>query len=167
MQTRRLYKNLLGNCIIPVYKRYMPAECQESNRAKGGVPHNAAMYWSVEYVKDCRFVRVVVKGIYNIDDHMGMLEDIVTRDFWKPGMNLLIDDSRLDFRQTNLEQLREAGKKRIKLDARVGGGKTAVLVGSLTDFARVRQYELITSGKVSTKMDVFKDENKAVEWLLT
>jgi hypothetical protein len=81
-------------------------------------------------------------------------------------MNLLIDDTGLDFRQTNLEQPRGAGRKRIELDALIGDGKTAVLVGSLTDLAWVRQFQLMTSGKISGKMDVFKNQDKAFEWLL-
>jgi hypothetical protein len=141
------------------------------NRTKGGffsdeTPNGSLMYWTVEHVKASRYVRVVTGGVYNIDDHMRMLEDVVNRDFWKPGMNLLIDDSRLDFHQTSLEQLREAGLKRLRFDPLIGGGKTAVIVDSLADFARVRQYELITSGKVAAKIDIFKDEDKAVLWLL-
>jgi hypothetical protein len=72
-------------------------------------------------------------------------------------------NSGLDFRQTNLEQLRAAGRKPIELDALIGDGKTAVLVGSLPDLARARQFQLMTSGKVSGKMDIFKDEDKALE----
>jgi hypothetical protein len=127
---------------------------------------DSAMTWTIEYMKDRHFVRVMVRGIYNIDDHVRMLDDIASRAFFEPGMNLLIDDTALDLRQTNLEQLRAAGRKRIELDALIGDGKTAVLVGSLTDLARARQFQLMTSGKVSGKMDVFKDEDKAVEWLL-
>lgn len=135
----------------------MPAKYQESD---------SAMYWTVEYMKDHRFVRVVARGVYNIDDHMRILKDVVTRDFWTPGMNLLIDDSELDFSRTSLEQLREAGLKRIEFDALIGNGKTAVLVNSLINFGRARQFELITTGKISTKMEIFKDEDEAVRWLL-
>lgn len=144
----------------------MPINQVEDDFVSNDTSNNRAMHWTIEYIEDRHFARVVAKGIYNIDDHMLMLEDVAARDFWKPGMNLLIDASELDFSRTNLEQLREASIKRIELDDLIGDGKTAVLVNSLVNFGRARQFQLITSGKISAKMDVFKDEDKALEWLL-
>lgn len=148
----------------------MTAKNQKSNSpadgTAGNAPSDSVMNWTIEFVEEDYFVRVVVSGIYNLKDHMLMLEDVAARDFWKPGMNLLIDDRNLDFQSTSLEELREAGRRRAKMDALIGAGKTAVLVSRLFDFGRARQYELITSGKVSTKMDVFKDADKAIRWLL-
>ncbi|MDQ3799025.1 MAG: hypothetical protein M3384_06210 [Acidobacteriota bacterium] len=145
----------------------MPINKTEDNFISNDASNNPVMSWTIENVKDRRFVRVVARGVYNIDDHMRMLEDLVTRDSWKPGMNLLIDDTSLDFRQSSLEELREVSIRRIGLDALIGGGKTAVLVSSLTGFARARQYELITSGKISAKIEIFRDEDEALLWLLT
>jgi hypothetical protein len=144
----------------------MPAEYQQSGLPSSGVPFNSAMFWTIEHLKDLRFVKVSVTGIYNIDDHMRMLEDLTSRDFWKPGMNCLFQESNLTYHGITLEQLREAAAKRIKMDASIGAGKTAVVMGTMTNFARGRQYELITSGKISAKIEVFKDEEKAVSWLL-
>lgn len=149
----------------------MPEENRKSNppvaeTTAGNASSEAVMNWTIEHIREGRFVRVNVTGTYNIEDHIRMLEDVAAREFWKPGMNLLIDDRNLDFKSTNLEEFREAGKRRAEMDTLIGGGRTAVLVSSLTDFARARQYELITSGKVSSKMDVFKDEDDAIKWLL-
>lgn len=147
-------------------KDIMSAEHQQSNSAAGSEPFNPAMFWTIQYVKERNFVRVMVGGIYNVDDHMRMLEDLVTRDFWKPGMNCLLNESNITYHGTTLEQLREAGERRIKLDAAIGRSKTAVVMSTLTDYARARQYELITSGKVSAKIEIFKDEAAALKWLL-
>lgn len=133
---------------------------------KENILPDSVMSWTVEYVKDKRFVKVVIRGIYNLEDHMRMLKDVAAHESWKPGMNLLIDDRKLDFQSTSLEELREAGRRRVELDPLIGGGKTAVLVDSLADFARVRQFQLITNGKVSTKIDIFKKEAEALTWLL-
>jgi hypothetical protein len=138
----------------------------EDNFVSKGTSDESVMSWTVEYIEDRRFIRVVIRGVYNIDDHMRMLEDVVTRDFWTPGINLLIDESNLDYRGVTLEQLREAGTRRLNFDARIGGGKTAVVLNSLADFARARQYELITSGKISAKIEIFRKADKALEWLL-
>ena len=144
----------------------MPINQTEENFISGDASNKSMMRWTIVYVKDHHFAKVVAKGIYNIDDHMRMLEDVVTRDFWKLGKNLLIDASELDLSDTGLEQLRAAGLKRTGFDALIGGGKTAVWVNSLISFGRARQFQLITSGKVSAKIDIFQDEDKAVRWLL-
>lgn len=132
----------------------------------GNASSDSVMNWTIEYIKEGHFVRVTVTGIYNLKDHVLMLEDVAARNFWIPSMNLLIDDRHLDFQSTSLEELREAGKRRAELDVLIGAGKTAVLVSSTIDFVRARQYELITSGKILAKIDIFKDEEEALSWLL-
>jgi len=144
----------------------MPGNQAEDNFIPDDALDKSTMHWTIAYAKDRHFVKVVAKGIYNIDDHIRMLEDVVARDFWKLGMNLLINASELDFSDTRLEQLRAVSLKRIELDTLIGNGKTAIVMNSMTDFARGRQYELIMSGKVAAKIDVFKNEDKALEWLL-
>ncbi|HEX8250946.1 MAG TPA: hypothetical protein VF599_22420 [Pyrinomonadaceae bacterium] len=138
----------------------------EDNFVSKDTSNESVMSWTIDYEDDRRFVRVVARGVYNIDDHMRMLEDVVTRDFWTPGINLLLDESNLDYRGITLEQLREAAARRVSFDARIGSSKTAVVLNSLTDFARARQYELITSGKISAKIEIFRQADKALEWLL-
>jgi|SRR5215213_2631711 len=144
----------------------MPVNQTEDDFISNEASNKSTMRWTIVYVKDRHFAKVIAKGIYNIDDHMRMLKDVVTRDFWQPGMNLLINALELDFSDTRLEQLRAVSLKRIELDALIGNGKTAIVMSSITDFARGRQYELIMSGKVAAKIDVFKNEDKALEWLL-
>jgi hypothetical protein len=144
----------------------MTSTYQQSGSTMKDIPPNRTMFWTIEYVRESHFVRVTATGIYNIDDHLRMLEDLVSRHFWQPGMNWLLDESGLNYQGITLEQLREAAARRVEMDASLGAGKTAVVMGTLTDFARARQYELITSGKVSAKIDIFKNENAALNWLL-
>jgi hypothetical protein len=131
------------------------------------------MFWTVEPGaaagggdKDRRFVKIVESGVYNVEDHIRMLEDLVSRDFWTPGTNILLDELALDYRGTTLEQLREAAARRVRMDALIGGGKVAALMKSIPDFVRARQYELITDGKISARIRVFRDEAEAIKWLL-
>ena len=144
----------------------MPANNQESNTSSRGFLADSGMSWTIEYIEDRRFVKVVTKGDYNVNAHRQMLEDILNRDFWRSDMNLLIDDSSLNFSRITLEVLREAAAMRIEMDARLGGNKTAILVNSLVNFGRVRQFELITGSKISAEIRVFQDENEAIGWLI-
>lgn len=129
-----------------------------------------SLSWTIEYTEEDqrrRFVKVIERGTYNVEDHMRMLEDITSRDFWKPGTNILLDESNLNYQGTTLEQLREAAARRVLMDARIGDGKTAAVMSTITDFVRARQYELITDGKVSAKIKIFRNEQEALKWLLT
>lgn len=140
------------------------------NRTKGdSISRNAsnkpAMRWSVEYVKDGNFVRVVLEGKFNLEDQRRMIDDIISRDFWQPGMSALFDNRKLEYGATTVELMKKAGANHLEYDARIGGGKAALLMKSTPDFMRGRQYEIITEGKVSAKVGIFSDETKALNWL--
>ncbi len=40
-------------------------------------------------------------------------------------------------------------------------------MNSLSDYARGRQFELLTDDKVSTDIEIFMDEEKALSWLIS
>jgi len=124
------------------------------------------MNWTVENLENPNYVRIITEGVFSIKDQLKMIEDITSRDFWRPGMDVFFDHRKLDFGVTDITLLREASNNHIKNDKKIGGGKSAILMKSLPDFARGRQFELLTESKVSTKMRIFKDEGEAIEWLL-
>lgn len=123
------------------------------------------MRWTIEYVGGDNFVRVVLEGNFNLADHRRMIDDIVSRDFWQRGMGALFDNRKLEFGATTVQLMKEAGANHLEYDARIGDGKAALLMKSTPDFMRGRQYEIITEGKVSAKVGIFKDENEALKWL--
>ena len=124
------------------------------------------MDWSAEYIKDKQFVRIVAEGEFNVEDQLQMMKDITSRKFWRAGMNILCDFRKLEFDADSLEAIRQVSANRQKMEAKIGNGKSALLMKSLADFARGRQYQLLTSSKVSARYQVFTDEDKALDWLL-
>ena len=124
------------------------------------------MNWTIEQIKDKHFVRVVTSGDFNVADHRRLTEDILSQKFWKPGTNVLFDHRNLNFGVTSVPLMKEIGSTHIENDARIGNGKAAILMKSVPDFARGRQFEIITEGKISARLQIFLDEKKALAWLL-
>ena len=124
------------------------------------------MNWTVEKLENPQYVRVITDGEFSARDQLKMIEDITSRDFWRPGMDVLFDHRHLDFGSTDINLMRQAGNNHVQYNDKIGNGKAAILMKSLPDFARGRQFELLTESKVSAKLRIFKDEKEAVEWLL-
>jgi hypothetical protein len=124
------------------------------------------MKWLAEYIKDKNYVCIVAEGKFTAEDQLKMMEDVSRREYWQPGLNVLCDFRKLEFDIDSLAAIREASANRQKNEAKIGSGKSALLMNSLADYGRGRQYQLLTESKVSAQIRVFTDENEALDWLL-
>ena len=124
------------------------------------------MEWTIEQGKGTDYFAVATRGAFDVDDHRRMVKDIISRDFWRPGMSVLFDHRALDFGDTGYAEMRKAADNHLSNDICIGEGKAAILMKSLADYGRGRQFELLTEGQVSARMQVFLDEAQAVRWLL-
>lgn len=124
------------------------------------------MEWTVEHRAAQDFVIVTTRGAFALHDHVRMIEDIVSRGFWRPGMSVLFDHRALDFGTMGLAGMREAAANHVAHDARIGNGRAAVLMKTPADYGRGRQFEMLTDGVVSATMQIFLDETEALCWLL-
>jgi hypothetical protein len=149
-----------------MYKIIMPANRKENNIAPNQSPNESAMLRTVEFIKTGRYLRVISTGRFTLDDHLRMIEEVVSRELWKPGMNVLFDNRNLDYGETSVAMMKAARDNQVKYDERIGDGKAALLMKSIPDFARGRQYEILATEKVSARVRVFRDEKEAIAWLL-
>ena len=124
------------------------------------------MNWIIKYIEDQRFVTISYEGLFSVEEQLMAIEDLLSRKFWQPGLPILIDHRKLDFGSTNISMLQQPAIFHQKNDARIGRGRIAVLMKSLSDFGRGRQFELLTKGKISAKLEIFLEEEKALNWLL-
>jgi hypothetical protein len=124
------------------------------------------MEWTVEHRTAQDYVVVTTHGSFSADDHLRMTQDIVERDWWRPGLAVLFDHRELDFGASGLATMRRAGDNHTANDARIGDGKAAVLMKTVADYGRGRQFELLTEGQVGARMRIFLDEEEALAWLL-
>lgn len=123
------------------------------------------MNWTVYKIEEQPFIKVVTGGDFNLADHLKMIEDIISRDFWRPGTDVIFDNRNLEFGSTDLSVIKGLFSNHESNDERIGNGKAAMLMKSLADFGRARQLELISEGRVSAQLRVFLDEKEAVKWL--
>lgn len=80
-------------------------------------------------------------------------------------MNVLIDYREVIFSGLTLDDLRELGKFHESQNEEIGNGRMVLLMKSPRDFGYARQYEMLNESRVSSKMRVFLEEDKAIEWL--
>lgn len=123
------------------------------------------MNWNIEYIPDGKFVKVDMKGNFHPEEVEVMADEMFAQPFWRPGINVLLDHLELDFGVTDVETWRGLSELHVRNNAKFGETKLALLMKSLPDYARGRQYELLAEPKVSARIRVFQNEAEAVEWL--
>ena len=122
------------------------------------------MEWTIERAHR-GFLTVRTDGRFSVDDHRRMVEDILARGDWRPGTPVLFDNRRLDFGEVGIEAMHGAHENHRAHDAEVGGGRVAILMGSVADFGTGRQFELLSEGHVQAQLRVFQQEEDAIRWL--
>jgi len=122
--------------------------------------------WSFSSIEGQNFVRVSSQGDFSIEDCVKIKEELLTKDFWKAGLNILYDYRRTTFESSlTLDALRELGNFHESKNELIGDGRMAFLMKSPRDFGLARQYEMVTEGRVLSQIRVFLNEDKAIEWL--
>jgi hypothetical protein len=96
-----------------------------------------------------------------------MIGDIVGRPDWRPGTDVLFDHRNLSFDDVDLSAMYQAASNHLRNDAHIGSGKAAILMRSLGDFGRGRQFEMLTDGRISATLRVFLVKAEALEWLVS
>jgi hypothetical protein len=123
------------------------------------------MHWTVDLSGDGGHAVVTTSGAFDVAGHLRMIEDIVSRPGWSPGTDVLFDHRGLSFDDADLRAMYQASANHQLNDTRIGGGKAAILMRSLSDYGRGRQFELLTADRASATLCIFLDEAEALDWL--
>lgn len=123
------------------------------------------MNWSATYIQDKHYVEIVLEGNFTAESLIQMMDDVVAKEYWQPGMNVLSDFRKVKFDSDSLVAIRKVSEDRLKKDKQIGSGKSALLMNSLADYGRGRQYQLLIESKISASLRVFTDEKEAIDWL--
>jgi hypothetical protein len=124
------------------------------------------MEWVIEYVETQNYVKIIGTGLFSIKAHFKIFEDIISHEYWKPGMPLLFDNRRVDFTGINYKVVSQASSNYEIISDRIGNLKAAMLMKSISDLGTGRQFEIISDSKGPGEMRVFLDEKDALLWLL-
>lgn len=124
------------------------------------------MNWTIEYIELRQYVRISYEGFFSVGEQVAAIEDLISRQFWQPGMSVLADYRKLDFGKTDISTMQQLSVSHQNKDRSIGTTRFALLMKSVSDFGRGRQYELLSKEKISAKLEVFLDEDEALGWLL-
>jgi hypothetical protein len=123
------------------------------------------MNWSIEYSASQNLVKIEVEGVFAAKECLQMIENMLEREFWRPGLGLLVDYRKTNFSGLRLSELRVIAAFHGARNERIGGGKLAFLMGKMRDFGLARQFELVTEAMILSEVMVFLDEREALDWL--
>ena len=101
------------------------------------------MKWDIENIEKSGFIKVRLHGCFSLDEMRQALKDLFSRQYWKPGKPILFDDTGLDLTGVDLDEIRVSSQIYLDYSSDYDGSKIAVLAGSVADFARGRQFELL------------------------
>ena len=113
-----------------------------------------------------RFVVVRTSGEFSADDHRRMIEDVVSRPFWRPGRDALFDNSGLIFDGQAFPAITAAAETHRSFDEAIGNGRAAIVMPDLALYGVGRMFEEVTGERVSARLRIFRDEGAARAWLL-
>ena len=123
------------------------------------------MKWTIENAGGNSFIKVNLEGEFSVKEMPQTLRELFSLPEWKPGKPVLFDDTKLILTNMDLDEIKKSSQLYSEYAANYGDSKIAVLAGSLTDFARGRQFELLTGNKVKVNIRIFLKEEEAVNWL--
>ena len=123
------------------------------------------MKWTIENAEGNNFIKVNLEGEFSVVELPQTLSELFTLPDWKPGKPVLFDDTKLILTNTDLDEIKKSSQLYSEYAANYGDSKIAVLAGSLADFGRGRQFELLAGNKVKTNIRIFLKEEEAVNWL--
>jgi hypothetical protein len=123
------------------------------------------MNWTVENLETNHCVKVVTEGVFTTEEQDRMLDEIISKEYWKPDINVFFDCRKCDFSNTDQEMPLEASMNFIRHDALIGCGKVALLMKSVADFTLGREFEILTDEKVCANVGIFLNETQVFRWL--
>ena len=123
------------------------------------------MQWIVELDASGDFVRVSTRDSFTVDGYRGMVDDILSRPFWRPGSDVLFDHRKLGFADVDFDVMRGTTEYHIEHDEKIGDGRAAIVVGNKLGFANARQFEALLGGKARARLRIFRELDAAVAWL--
>lgn len=122
------------------------------------------MHWTV--ADEGPFVVVRTSGPFSPEDHDRMVEDVVSRPFWRPGRDALFDHRALVLEGKAFPAISRAADTHRRFDERIGTGRAAIVMPSEDMFGVGRMFEEVTGDAIQARLRIFRDEAQARGWLV-
>jgi hypothetical protein len=109
-------------------------------------------------------VNISTHGAADVAAFARLDEDLVSDTRFVPGMFVLIDNSKLDTTNLQLEEIRAIAGHFEKLGDRIGQTTIAIVAGSAATYGQLRQLVALASATLA-RVSVFTSGEEAVAWL--
>ena len=123
------------------------------------------MKWTIKYVENGSYFKVVNQGIYFPGDSLDLYQNIFSNPSWTPGLSILMDNRLIDYRNVNYLVMSKVSRHLTGYKSLIGDSRIGYVVDSQLGFGLCRQFQMLMEGKTSTEIEVFTNEEKAIDWL--
>lgn len=108
---------------------------------------------------------IITEGDGNVGGIIAFLKDIISHPQWKPGNYILLDHRALKIDAITISGIEDVSSYFKSIADKLGNGKIALVMKRDIDFGIARAWENITAYDVDIEVYVFRELEKAINWL--
>jgi hypothetical protein len=124
------------------------------------------MEFEITFSDDLLYVVVTTSGPAALEGFAAYLEALVSDPRWRPGRDVLSDQSRLDARSLTAAEIESILELHLRYAEAIGPGLSAIVTGSPLKFGLARMFEAQGQDALPFRMRIFATVEKAEAWLL-
>jgi len=109
---------------------------------------------------------IKTEGEAEVSGFDSFLREIFSHPGWIPGTDVLLDHSDLKLHSFRTKDVRSVSRIVTDNKEKIGKGKWAFIISGNFAYGMARMWQIITEEKAPIEINIFKDRDKALEWLL-
>ena len=113
------------------------------------------------------YFEVKTKGEADVSGFNSFLTELFKLPQWIPGSSVLLDHSELILSAFRTDEVRSVSKFVLEQTGKIGQGKWAFVISGNFAYGMARMWQIITEERAPMEINIFKNREKALEWLLT
>lgn len=119
----------------------------------------------IKYDQNRKVLDIIVFGLSDADDLSSALEHIINSGDYPPNTDAIWDVRNSDLSNANFQFVSELVKIRSRFMKR-RDCRSALIVSSEVQYGLCRMFEMLSEGKISQQLRVFRDYKEGEQWLL-
>ena len=119
----------------------------------------------IKYDQNRKVLDIIVFGLSDADDLSSALEHIINSGDYPPNTDAIWDVRNSDLSNANFQFVSDLVKIRSRFKKR-RNCRSALIVSSEVQYGLCRMFEMLSEGKISQQLRVFRDYKEGEQWLL-
>ena len=112
------------------------------------------------------YFEIKTNGKADVSGFESFLNEIFNHPQWKEGKSVLLDHRDLSLSLFRTDEVRSVSNLVLNNRDKIGKGKWAFVISGSFAFGMARMWQIITEEKAPMEINIFKEREKAIEWLL-